>query len=197
MKKKIILLLISILMIGIILTRIIYVNVTYSYAGVNYLKENEEFYLNNISMKVNNYGIYSKEEWKEKLSNDGYSLEEEVNSIIYNKEINNDSIYDYIVTYNPKDDYKVLYINMEITNSSNEEQSVDLDNKVEILTRLDRQALQNDKYYQSLYNDENYMYKLKVGEKRNVILIYITNYNINKFILEAKQIGNNQRAILE
>jgi len=195
MKKRVILVIVCLIII-LITARIIYVNASYPYAGINNLKRNETIELQNYNINVSDYKIYNKDDWHQLLNKKNISLEENSNNIIFNKNIKNDSNYDYIVTYDPDGEYRVLLLSLEIENTSDDDQVFNFNDNLSVLISLDKQGIMPNKYYTKFFNEEGNENIIKGNERKIVNFVFLTD-GINEFILEARQIGNNQRMYLK
>lgn len=194
MKKvlKIIVVIICLLVIA----RIVYVNIAYPAADIKIIDEDEIFDLKNFSLRLKEYDIYSKEEWKQKLENENIELEEEKYNVIYNMNLKNNSNYDYIVTYDPSNDYKVLVVDLEISNLTEEVQKMNINSNFSVLTSLNKQGIKVNNYYSSFLNSDDYLAEYKPKETRELELVYITNEKNENFVLEVTKLGRNQRMTL-
>ncbi|MCR5516584.1 MAG: hypothetical protein K6F41_09035 [Lachnospira sp.] len=194
MKKvlKIIVVIICLLVIA----RIVYVNIAYPAADIKIIDEDEIFDLKNFSLRLKEYDIYSKEEWKQKLENENIELEEEKYNVIYNMNLKNNSNYDYIVTYDPSNDYKVLVVDLEISNLTEEVQKMNINSNFSVLTSLNKQGIKVNNYYSGFLNSDDYLAEYKPNETRELELVYITNEKNENFVLEVTKLGRNQRMTL-
>jgi len=194
MKKvlKIIVVIICLLVIA----RIVYVNIAYPAADIKIIDEDEIFDLKNFSLRLKEYDIYSKGEWKQKLENENIELEEEKYNVIYNMNLKNNSNYDYIVTYDPSNDYKVLVVDLEISNLTEEVQKMNINSNFSVLTSLNKQGIKVNNYYSSFLNSDDYLAEYKPKETRELELVYITNEKNENFVLEVTKLGRNQRMTL-
>lgn len=179
-----------------VIARIAYVNIAYPAADIKIIDEDEIFDLKNFSLRLKEYDIYSKEEWKQKLENENIELEEEKYNVIYNVNLKNNSNYDYIVTYDPSNDYKVLVVDLEISNLTEEVQKMNINSSFSVLTSLNKQGIKVNNYYSSFLNSDDYLAEYKPKETREVKLVYITNEKNENFVLEVTKLGRNQRMTL-
>lgn len=179
-----------------VIARITYVNIAYPSADIKIIDEDEMFDLKNFSLRLKEYDIYSKEEWKQKLENENIELEEEKYNVIYNVNLKNNSNYDYIVTYDPSNDYKVLVVDLEISNLTEEVQKMNINSIFSVLTSLNKQGIKVNNYYSSFLNSDDYLAEYKPKETREIELVYITNEKNENFVLEVTKLGRNQRMTL-
>ena len=176
--------------------RIVYVNLTYPYAGMRQIKEGNEIKGNKYTIEISEADVYSKSGWLKKIEGFQVAREEEANNVQYYKAANKDKIPDYYVGYNPQDDYEVVELNVKIKNTTGEDLKISLKKIITLAREMNSQSEFMDSYYTDQINEKlsgsKFKGMLKEGEEVSVKLIFICDSSVDEMYAESIELGNNQ-----
>ncbi len=187
--KKYWVLIITAVLLIITACRIIYVNVTYPSGKIRYINVDDDMNYKNISFKISDSNIYSKQEWQSYIAGQNIEAEEKAHKLLYGYVDNsvNPSDYDYYVNYNPYDDYYVLTLDIMIF-TQKEEIINNFIKNIDVSKSFDTYEYYNDNYYvNELTKNETETEDGYTHIKR----VYIMNENPDKLYLSCRDLGNN------
>lgn len=178
----------TVLIVMIIAARIVYVNCTYPYAGIRYKKQAEMLTYRDVSYCIKSSKLYSKEKWLEYIGNNNINAEAEEYKIFFSgrEDIYEVVNYDYVVGYNPGDDYKVLVVEMESDNGGSELISDNMVGSFEVVKRINSSTQFFDRYYAGQLKECVYSDKPDYA-----IGVYIITGDVDKLYISCVDLGNN------
>lgn len=185
MMKKHVKITVIMLAAAIIIGRIVYVNATYPFAGIHNAVVGQEIEFEGNIVCVSGAEFYSKSAWKEYLQANNIELEEEKYKLLYgNIDSNTDfSKYDYIVSYNPTQDYTVIVVKLAFTKNAENIDSMIENNMLKVAKELNSFEYPVDDYYSAALSEN-----IQDNERA---LVYITNELVDSAKLIVFSFGNN------
>ena len=186
------------LMIGVILVmaiRIAYVNITYPSTDIKIIKNSDTLYKKDYSVKVLSATDYTRDEWSDRIGHLGILHEENVYNIQYYKE-EKASDTQYQVLYNPRDNYSVIELELEITNTSDKELYLEMSDLFNLEQGINTTPEYINDYYTSALNknvyDKDIDISLSSYETGKYILVYICNNYSTDYYIQSIELGNYQ-----
>ncbi len=189
MKKKKIVIIACTTVLCVILARIIYVNVTYPFAGIRYKNQGESIsYLDN-SYIVDSAELFNKNQWLNYIDDIGINEESKEHNIMHpgmdsGQDIND---YDYYVGYNPDEDYKVLVIGLQFDSDIDEDI---IKKNFSVVGEINASKEFFDDYYSEELQSINEQEKNADNAVRKY-RVYIIKDDVDKLFLQTLEFGNN------
>ena len=186
------------LMIGVILVmaiRIAYVNITYPSTDIKIIKNSDTLYKKDYSVKVLSATDYTRDEWSDRIGQRGILHEEDVYNIQYYIE-EKASDTQYQVLYIPWDNFSVIELDLEITNTSDKELYLEMSDLFNLEQGINTTPEYINNYYTSALNknvyDKDIDISLSSYETGKYILVYICNNYSTDYYIQSIELGNYQ-----
>lgn len=186
MKKKIIILLVCVLLAGTVIGRIVYVNVTYPYAGFRDKKQNEEATYLGVNFKVVHSELYGKEKWLEHIGK--LNILEEAKAIVQGLVEDGE-----FIGYNPNDYYEVVVLEIEAGKDLN---ISSLERNFNVVRSLNDTKEAYDSYYSGKLQ-EYYVKDEGQSDMIKIYRVYIVREQAETLYLQSLEFGNNTMIKLE
>ncbi|MGN0481209.1 MAG: hypothetical protein ACI4EV_06530 [Lachnospiraceae bacterium] len=183
MRRKYIKLAIVITVMAVLIGRIVYVNVTYPFAGVHNKNVGDEITVQGYTFTVSNADYYSKNEWKDYLLANNIELEEEKYKLLYGEADDNISDFDYAVSYNPTMDYTVIVVKLTFKDTAGTKEKYIANRCVSVGRQFNGDVYFYDKYYSDAVSG--------LGADNELISVYITNDSVSTAQMMVLEFGNN------
>lgn len=185
MKKGYIKLAVWLLLAGILIGRIAYVNVTYPYAGIRNRNVGDELTYEGIDFEVGNVEYFSRDEWGKYVNQLGIEPEEEKFRLLYGQVSNdiNFEDFDYPVLYNPQQEYTAILVKFKFKEPVDDKVRTMIKSNFIVSKRVNSEAFYYDDYYSKAMNDEE--------NDNEVVCVYITNEEFGHAYMLITSLGNN------
>lgn len=181
-------LLICVLVVG----RIVFVNVTYPYAGIRQKEQEDTMSYGGAEYSIQESKLYAKDKWLNYIDSMEINEEAKENHVMHTGTDDSENInnYDYYVGYNPEVDYQVLVLKLHFQNLDMEEK--ELERSFSVVRKVN--AAQE--FYDAYYSEELQTQMLEnstVGEEggKSMIQVYMISKDMKHLYLQSLEFGNN------
>lgn len=185
MRRKYIKLAVVAIIMLVVIGRIIYVNVTYPFAGIHNKSIGDVLSVNGYNFKVSRAEYYSKAEWKEYLSTENIELEEEKYKLLYHEIFDEQSAseYDYYVSYNPTAEYTIIVVKLTFDDKVGKDERTMARQNINVATRINGSSYLYNEYYSEAL--------ASTVSDNELMSVYITNLQADTAHMVIMSFGNN------